>query len=657
MRIATLALLILALGTASSAPALAQPTPPRDHVRPAARATPKPPPARQAKAQCPPARPIVGPQPITPPPPAPAPSPTSPSSPSPAPTPASPTSARHAEATSPATHTAPTKPKHFGWKVRFGLEGYYSAQGTYIRDLANLKQSLLPSSADLYRERITNTGYFTHHLRFEPRLSVGKWVTLHMRLDGLQNVVWGDNDGRAQSALFAGNPTNTNDYGESIASVQLTWAYLDVDVKLGRLRVGRMASHWGMGLLSNGGGNLVTHRGGVDDDFGDNRNPSINDRILFATKPITVIKTLAKAKDTSSNLVLVYAYDRLVEEPYWQDISRDSQRPYGEQTFLSRQKNNVEEHVLVLAYANKNFLSHVPSLKMWKHKELVLGAYVVYRKMGAYEGILRYDNGREIYDCGVPSPPPACGAESKVAIIDPYVKLRLGPFLVESEGYVIVGKTEPGKGIPIGDSVGKALIYAWVARLGYTLFKKVDLVVDVGQASGDDVYGNDTFTQRPMHSDFAVGLIMYREFLRERSATALAQRLNSNVAGTLSPARSLQTNGGVVNSTFLHPRVRWHVNKSLTLKLALLMAWSHKSGPDNFLFDKVSCEGESGLCMERYIGTEIDVGVDFRWAGRVGHEHLLFRLDMGYLVFGKQVRDDYDSPGVFALRARLMMVF
>ena len=640
MRIATPALLILVLG--ASQPALAQPAA-REPARPAARATttptPAPAPAREAKPPAPPARRAVSPQPIAPPPPAP------------------PAPVSRAVAAPPSAAAGPTSKKHFGWELKFDLAGYYLAQGTYIRDLANLKSSLLPTSAALYRERISNTAYFTHHLRFEPKLSVGKWVTLHVRLDGLQNVVWGDNDGRAQSPLFAGSPTNTNDYGESIASVQLTWAYLDLDVKLGRLRVGRMASHWGMGLLSNGGGNLLTHRGGVDDDFGDNRNPSINDRILFATKPITVIKTLAKAKDTSSNFVMAYAYDRLVEEPYWKDISRDWQRPYGEQTFLSRQQNNVEEHVLVLAYANKDFLSKVPSLKMWKHKELVVGAYVVYRKMGAYEGILRYNNGRDLYDCGVPDPPPACGAESNVAIIDPYVKLRLGPFLLESESYVIVGKTEPGKGIPIGDKVGKALIYAWVVRLGYTLFKKYDLLVDAGQSSGDDAYANETFTQRPMHSDFAVGLIMYREFLRERSATALAQRLNSTVAGVLSPARSLQTNGGVVNSYFLHPRVRWHVNKNLTLKLALLMAWSHKSGPDNFLFDKVSCDGESGPCMENYIGTEIDFGLDFRWAGRVGHEHMMFRLDMGYMVFGKQVRDDYDAPGIFALRARLMMVF
>lgn len=537
----------------------------------------------------------------------------------------------------------------FRWTLEFDLEGYYSATGIYIKDLAKLKQSTLPgATSGVYRERLTNTGYFMHHLRFEPRLSLGKLATLYVRLDGLQHVVWGDNDARASSSLFAGNPTNTNDYGESVSSIQLTHAYLDVDVILGRLRIGRMPSHWGMGLLSNGGGNLMTHRGGVDDDFADNRHPSIMDRILFATKPISVIKTIAKKKDTSSNFILAYAYDRLVEEPYWRDIDQEWQRAYGEQSFLSRQQNNVEEHVLVLAYSNKKFLAGHPVFKKWKN-ELVVGAYVVYRKMGAYDGTIRYFDGARYvaYDCAGSDPPPACGAASKVGIIDPYVKLRLGPFLLESESYFIIGKTEPGKGIPIGDNVGKAFIYAWVARLG-AMFKKWNVLLDVGQASGDDALADETFRQRPMHPDFGVGLILYREFLRERSATALAQRLNSNVGGSLTPARSLQSNGGVLNSYFIYPRVLWHVSDKLTLKLAVLTAISHQQDDQDFLF--VRGRG-------KHIGTEIDIGVDFKWGGPLGREHLMFRLDMGYLIFGDQVKDDYDSPGIFALRARLMMVF
>lgn len=565
----------------------------------------------------------------------------------------------------PATRPAPVAPDRCrGWRchlrVRFGLEGYYAADMTFINDLADLSGSVLPNALGVYRERLTKTLYFTHHLRLEPSLTIGKAATLYLRIDGLQNVVWGDNDGKAQSPLFAANPTSTNDFGESTSTIKLTWAWLDLDLKLGRLRVGRMPSQWGLGILSNAGGELQKVRGGIDDDFADNRSPSIYDRVLFATKPLTVIKTLAKAKDPSSNWILAYAYDRLVEEPYWENVGLESQRAYGESSFLSRQQNNVEEHVLVLAYSDPKFLSSVRSLKKWKHKSLTAGVYAVYRKMGHYDGILRYSVGGQYqaYDCEGPDPPPACGADSQIGIVDPYLRLRLGPYLLATESYFIFGKTEPGRGIPIGDDVEKALIYGWVVRAGYDPMAAMRLLVDVGQASGDKVFGNDTFRQRPMHPDYAPGLIMYRMFLRERSATALAQRLNSNVAGIPTPARSLQSNGGVINSYYLYPRMHWDLNKMVTLKVAVLTAWSHR--PEEFLFKVTGCEkgvkGTGCRIKDQHIGTEIDVGVDVKWGGQAGFEHLFFRFDMGYLVFGKQVSSDYDAAGIFALRMRLMFV-
>ncbi|MDY0004692.1 MAG: hypothetical protein RBU30_25575, partial [Polyangia bacterium] len=553
-----------------------------------------------------------------------------------------------------------------GWgcnlRVQLGLEGFYSADMTFIRDLANLKGSVLPNTS-LLREPLTKTSYFTHHLRMEPNLSVGKLATLYLRMDGVQHVVWGDNDARAQSSLFAGSPTNTSDYGEQVASFQLVWAWLDLDLKLGKLRVGRMPSHWGMGLLSNGGGDLAQTRGGVDDDFADNRHPSIYDRILFATKPLQVIKTIAKAKDPTSNLLVAYAYDRLVEEPYWKDISLEGQRAYGESAFLSRQLNNVDEHVLVIAYSDPKFLSQVRSLDAWKDKSLTAGVYAVYRRQGRLDRILRYNvdgsSTYAAYDCEGANPPPACGARSKIGIVDPYLRLRLGPILLETESYFIFGKTEPGRGIPIGSEVGKALIYGWVTRAGYSPMKKMELLLDLGQASGDKVYGNEVFRQRAMHPDYVPGLILYRMFLRERSATALAQSLNSNVAGVPTPSRGLQSNGGVLNSYFLYPRMLWAIHPMLTLKVALLSAWSHR--PEQYLYRVTGCEkgvkGASCRLTDNHIGTEVDVGVDVRWGGVPGIEHLFFRFDMGYLVFGKQVASDYDAPGVFALRMRLMFVF
>ena len=49
---------------------------------------------------------------------------------------------------------------------------------------------------------------------------------------------------------------------------------------------------------------------------------------------------------------------------------------------------------------------------------------------------------------------------------------------------------------------------------------------------------------------------------------------------------TLQTNGGIVNSYFLYPRVFWRVNKAITLKLAVLAAWSHRQGDDSYLFSR-----------------------------------------------------------------------
>ena len=60
---------------------------------------------------------------------------------------------------------------------------------------------------------------------------------------------------------------------------------MEFDVILGKMRVGRMESHWGLGLLAN-------HGNGFDDTFGENHTGATFDRIMFATKPIAVAQTI-----------------------------------------------------------------------------------------------------------------------------------------------------------------------------------------------------------------------------------------------------------------------------------------------------------------------------------------------------------------------------
>ena len=116
-------------------------------------------------------------------------------------------------------------------------------------------------------------------LRVEPIFNVYEDVKIKMQIDILDNVVLGSTP--------SGFPTNDevpllgfsqgqvppsdgrNSLGDSIRFKRV-WA--EVMTPLGQIRAGRMPSHFGMGILANGG-----H--GVDSDFGDT-----NDRIMFATK-------------------------------------------------------------------------------------------------------------------------------------------------------------------------------------------------------------------------------------------------------------------------------------------------------------------------------------------------------------------------------------
>ena len=111
-----------------------------------------------------------------------------------------------------------------------------------------------------------------------------------------------------------------------IATIGTAWVQFPVPV--GLMRVGRMPSHWGMGLLANGGGtgwmDPESPKGEpqrrildnfFDDDFGDNHFGSSADRILFITKPITIYRTLKKLGKVEHPLVVGYAFDKLSEAP------------------------------------------------------------------------------------------------------------------------------------------------------------------------------------------------------------------------------------------------------------------------------------------------------------------------------------------------------
>src|SRR5687768_6543023 len=174
-------------------------------------------------------------------------------------------------------------------ELKWAAEGFDRARQVYLTNLARQDRYVLTyplTGEEVIVPEIRRTSYITHRLQVMPQVRYGDLAKLTVQVDALSDVLWGDNNGVSAAPLFA-TDTSNQDYlgGEEQASVEVSRAWLEFNAKLGVMRVGRMPSHWGLGLLANGGGSAwmdpdparpaaVPQRKSLDnffdDDFGDN---------------------------------------------------------------------------------------------------------------------------------------------------------------------------------------------------------------------------------------------------------------------------------------------------------------------------------------------------------------------------------------------------
>ena len=552
-------------------------------------------------------------------------------------------------------------------ELKWAAEGYYRTRGVFLTNLAAADSVSLPypvNSEDFTIPEIRRTSYLYHSLRLMPKVSYGDVVALRAQVDGFRDTLWGDNNGLFAAPLFAIDGSNQGIYGtdqnryfgqQENLSMALSRAWLEFKVPIGQMRVGRMPSHWGMGLLSNGGGtgniDPTTPEGKparrafdyfFDDDFGDNHFGSTADRILFITKPITVYKAIAGFSNTDSKLVVGYAYDKISEAPYlFNEPFERRFRPFGQQGFISRgDDDDVNEHVALALWND-------PDLNILSDKdELRAGVYAVLRdanessteptlldpsaNCGEFEGAIQ----------------PCVDTGSKIYIFDVWYRLRLGPYYTEAEALTIRGKSFGGIPFPSASRKRKAAINSGVFRAGY-LTDMWDGVFEVGHASGDDRLEDETFKQRPMHADYNVGLILYEEVLRELSSRAYGPPFFSEA--NPNGAVGFFSNGGVINSTYVHPKGRFRLpvgqGSELELVGALLLAWVDE------LADGV---GMFGPDDGTFLGTEVDVAVKAHFHDK----KMIFSLESGMLFFGEALKSVYpNANNSFTLQSRVAFVF
>lgn len=485
--------------------------------------------------------------------------------------------------------------------LKFGIEGYYRTRGyVYPR---------------LFEGAERHARHMDMRLRLRPIIEYKGLARVIFQVDAFDDVVWGDNAGLAQTPIFATDPSNTDREGRTIPSIAMTRAWLEVTTPIGEVRAGRMASHWGLGLLANDGN-------GFDDTFGENRFGNTFDRVLYATRPLAILQTILGKKDTEFPLYLVAAVDRLVTQPVQRfygfrctsglregvdagydprcdrsgDGFTDVTHDYAEdrdperrgQTWWADQDQSVAESVFAAIYRGED-------LKILSDSDRVtVGAYLITRWQNA--------------------------TDSKVYVPDLWIDADIDGWVGQFEGLHITGRSRglvlPGAYDPTGeldDPLYKDVsIWGYVGRVGRRT-SDWEVIFEHGFASGDSNVADRRFTGRALEPDHNVGLILYDQILARITASAWSDG-----------ARPLWSRGGVVNSRYIFPHARYSPLEGVDLVGAFLMAWPHR--PDGAT---ILCRPGEGCAQSSAtasaLGWEADLALKIRW-----QKHVLFSVEGAY---------------------------
>ena len=102
--------------------------------------------------------------------------------------------------------------------------------------------------------------------------------------------------------------------------------------------------------------------------------------------------------------------------------------------------------------------------------------------------------------------------------------------------------------------------------------RKVIAIFEVGYASGDDNVVDEKFTGRAIHPDYNVGLLLYDEILSRVTAASFTDA-----------AAGLWSKGGVYNSRYIYPHLKYRPTDNLEIIGAYLLAWPDKPDGTNIL--------------------------------------------------------------------------
>jgi hypothetical protein len=522
--------------------------------------------------------------------------------------------------------------------IALELHGYYRAR---LAVIDNLPIPNPDAGLRAFRDGASDAAFGFMRLRLDPSIVFGAnpaspVAALRAQVDVLDNVVFGDNARLAGTPLFANDPSNTSlfsgtTWSTDVAPIFFRRLWLEFMTPVGQIRIGRQASHGGMGLLFNDGNDFRN-------DFGDALSGTTFDRILFATRPLTIINTLTKGDSRSTPLIFAIAYDWLVEDQLTYRRAADPS-PMGERGFADGARaarspvpfaflgdrageDDVWETTIVLAWNDPDF-----NMTMNARDELNAGIVLVNRGQAH--------------------------TSSDVYIGDIFYRLRWSAFgrrapLIYSEGelYTIQGRTNavaltgdycnepagcPGMTqggdptlTPVGrtTTTGGANVWGGAARLGLedSLW---GFYLESGFSTGQEgnIYQIRTLTQRPSNPAYQVGLLLYPVALNVRTANEYA-------------TSAIWSSGGVWNSIYFLAQGRYRplgYDGGVEIIGQFLLGFADQLNAPLRSTRPVDVSQGCGIGAECLLGWEADVALKLSWGP---HDEMRWSNEFGIMNVG-----------------------
>lgn len=180
------------------------------------------------------------------------------------------------------TAQAATSVSSTSYAFDFSAHGYYRNRVEFTNNVdTQNKNSALASNRD--NNRFTLIAFNQMRLRTEPLLKLNDNLSLHAQFDFLDNVIYGSAATKELQILSPIVGTLTLPAGPGTigvvggaagenGSVNIRRVWAEILTPIGKFKLGRQPSHWGLGIFQNDG---ASSQG----DFGDS-----SDRILFLTQ-------------------------------------------------------------------------------------------------------------------------------------------------------------------------------------------------------------------------------------------------------------------------------------------------------------------------------------------------------------------------------------